>query len=127
MAQLPAHIRAGALGQVAKALLTRQEEFAHTISIESGKPIADSRREAMRAIQTFTIASEETKRLPGDIIPMDLAPGMDHHFGMLRRVPIGPVLGITPFNFPLNLVAHKVAPCLAAGNPIVIKPAPQTP
>ena len=127
MAQLPSHIRAGALGQVAKALLTRQEEFAHTISIESGKPIADSRREAIRAIQTFTIASEETKRLPGDIIPMDLAPGMDHHFGMLRRVPIGPVLGITPFNFPLNLVAHKVAPCLAAGNPIVIKPAPQTP
>ena len=75
----------------------------------------------------FFLASEEATRLPGDIIPMDVSPGMDHHIGMLQRVPIGPVLGITPFNFPLNLVAHKVAPCLAAGNPIVLKPAPQTP
>ncbi len=70
---------------------------------------------------------KEAKRIGGDVIPMDLAPGMDRHLSLLRRVPIGPVLGITPFNFPLNLVAHKVAPCLAAGNPMVLKPAPQTP
>jgi len=94
---------------------------------EAGKPITDARREVARAVQTFTIAAEEAKRIPGEVIPLDWTPGMDSHVGILRRVPIGPVLGITPFNFPLNLVAHKVAPALAAGNPIVIKPAPQTP
>ena len=124
---LSAHARAKALQQVATSLLRRREEFAITISEEAGKPITDSRREVDRAIQTFTIASEESKRIPGEVIPMDLMPGMEHYSGVLRRFPIGPVLGITPFNFPINLVAHKVAPCLAAGNPIVIKPAPQTP
>jgi glyceraldehyde-3-phosphate dehydrogenase (NADP+) len=94
---------------------------------EAGKPITDARREVARAVQTFTIAAEEAKRIPGEVIPLDWTPGMDSHLGILRRVPIGPVLGITPFNFPLNLVAHKVAPALAAGNPILIKPAPQTP
>src|SRR5256712_13587449 len=65
--------------------------------------------------------------MPGEIVPLDITPGTDNHFGLYRRVPIGPILGITPFNFPLNLVPHKVAPALAAGNPIVLKPAPQTP
>jgi glyceraldehyde-3-phosphate dehydrogenase (NADP+) len=94
---------------------------------EAGKPIADVKREVSRAVQTFTIAAEEAKRIPGEVIPLDWTPGTDSHLGILRRVPIGPVLGITPFNFPLNLVAHKVAPALAAGNAILIKPAPQTP
>ncbi|GJL54796.1 MAG: aldehyde dehydrogenase [Nitrospirales bacterium] len=123
----PAHARAKGLHHIADSLQRRREEFAKTISEEAGKPISDARREVDRAIQTFLIASEETTRIPGEIIPMDRQAGMEHYTGILRRFPIGPVLGITPFNFPLNLVAHKVAPSLAAGNPIVIKPAPQTP
>jgi len=127
MRRLPAHARAGALRKIADRLAGRQDEVARTMTAESGKPIADARREVGRAVQTFTIAAEEAKRIGGDVIPMDLTPGMEQHVSFVRRVPIGPVLGITPFNFPLNLVAHKVAPCLAAGNPMVLKPAPQTP
>lgn len=125
--RLPAHARAEALLKIAGRLAARQDEIARTMTSEAGKPVTDARREVGRAVQTFTIAAEEAKRIGGDVIPMDLAPGMDRHLGLLRRFPVGPVLGITPFNFPLNLVAHKVAPCLAAGNPIVLKPAPQTP
>jgi glyceraldehyde-3-phosphate dehydrogenase (NADP+) len=124
---LPAYARAGALAKVAASLTSRSEEIARTITTEAGKPISDARREVGRAIQTFTIAAEEAKRIPGEVVPLDLTPGTDSYLGLTRRFPIGPVLGITPFNFPLNLVAHKVAPCLAAGNPIVLKPAPQTP
>lgn len=127
LARTPAHTRATALHHIADSLKAQQEDFARTICLESGKPIADARREVGRAIQTFSIASEEAKRMQGEIIPMDSSPGMEHHHGLWQRVPIGPVLGITPFNFPLNLVAHKVAPCLAAGNPMILKPAPQTP
>ncbi len=127
MRRLPAHARAEALLKIAGRLAGRQDEIARTMTAESGKPIADARREVGRAVQTFTIAAEEAKRIGGDVIPMDLTPGMEQHVSFVRRVPIGPVLGITPFNFPLNLVAHKMAPCLAAGNPMVLKPAPQTP
>ena len=127
MRRMAAHARATALQKIAQALSARQEELARTITAEAGKPISDSRREVTRAAHTFTIAAEEAKRIPGDVIPLDLTPGTDPYLGLSRRFPLGPVLGITPFNFPLNLVAHKVAPCLAAGNPIVIKPAPQTP
>lgn len=127
MRRLPAHERAGALGKIAGILTARREEFARTIMTEAGKPISDARREVSRAVQTFTVASEEAKRITGEVVPLDLTPGTDTYLGLVRRVPIGPVLGITPFNFPLNLVAHKVAPCLACGNPIVLKPAPQTP
>ena len=127
MRRLPAHARAGALAKIVTALTARREDFARTMTAESGKPITDARREVTRAIQTFTVASEEAKRIPGEVIPMDLTPGAEAYLGMARRFPIGPVLGITPFNFPLNLVAHKVAPALACGNPIVLKPAPQTP
>ncbi|HXF92046.1 MAG TPA: aldehyde dehydrogenase family protein [Nitrospiraceae bacterium] len=127
MRELPAHVRADALLRIAAALRARQEEVARTITAEAGKPITDSRREVARAIQTFSVAAEEAKRIPGEIVPMDWTPGTEFYLGILRRFPIGPILGITPFNFPLNLVAHKVAPALAAGNPIVIKPAPQTP
>lgn len=127
MGQLPSHARYDMLQQIATLLHRRQDDVARTISTEAGKPITDARREVTRAIQTFTIAAEEARRIPGEVIPLDWTPGSDTHVGMLRRFPIGPILGITPFNFPLNLVAHKVAPALAAGNPILIKPAPQTP
>ena len=124
---LPAHQRAEALQTIAGAISIRKEEFARCLSNESGKPITDARREVGRAIATFTTAAEEAKRIPGEVIPLDITPGTDHHLGLSRRMPIGPILGITPFNFPLNLVAHKVAPALAVGNPIVLKPALQTP
>lgn len=125
--RLPAHARASVLHRIAEALAARHEEFARSIAGEAGKPIADARREVSRAIQTFTIAAEEAKRIPGEVVPLDLTPGNEPYLGVTRRFPIGPVLGITPFNFPLNLVAHKMAPCLAAGNTMVLKPAPQTP
>jgi acyl-CoA reductase-like NAD-dependent aldehyde dehydrogenase len=127
MAALPSHARYRLLQKIAGALSDRREEFARLMTAEAGKPITDAKREVNRAIQTFTVAAEEAKRIPGEVIPLDWTPGTDSHLGILRRFPIGPVLGITPFNFPLNLVAHKVAPALAAGNPILIKPAPQTP
>ena len=127
MKNLPTYTKAKALEHIATSIRSRREEIARTICLEAGKPIVDARREVDRAIQTFRIASEESKRIPGEVLPLDLNPGMEKHAGIVRRFPIGPVLGITPFNFPLNLVAHKVAPCLAVGNPIVIKPAPQTP
>jgi glyceraldehyde-3-phosphate dehydrogenase (NADP+) len=115
------------LQNAAHALQARQEEFARTMTTEAGKPLSDARREVGRAIQTFSIAAEEAKRIGGEVVPLDWSPGMESHWGVTRRFPIGPILGITPFNFPLNLVAHKVAPALAAGNSILIKPAPQTP
>ena len=127
MGKLPAHARYNMLQQIAALLYRRREEVASLITAEAGKPIADAKREVSRAVQTFTVAAEESRRIPGDVIPLDWTPGTDSHLGIMRRVPIGPILGITPFNFPLNLVAHKVAPALAAGNPILIKPAPQTP
>ena len=94
---------------------------------EGGKPITDARREVSRAVHTFSIAAEEAKRIAGEVLPLDWTPATEAHWGLTRRFPIGPILGITPFNFPLNLVAHKMAPALAAGNAILIKPAPQTP
>lgn len=127
MRSMPAYARAAALAAIASGIDRRREEFAQAITAEAGKPITDARREVGRAFQTFTVAAEEAKRIPGEVVPLDWTPGSDHAIGLTRRVPIGPVLGITPFNFPLNLVAHKVAPCLAAGNPMVLKPAPQTP
>ena len=97
------------------------------LSAESAKPITDARREVGRAINTFTIAGEEAKRIPGEVVPLDITPGTDGYVGFTRRFPIGPILGITPFNFPLNLVAHKIASALAAGSAAVLKPARQTP
>ena len=127
MGALPSHARYYLLQRIAGALYDRRDEIAKLISNEAGKPVTDAKREVARAVQTFTVAAEEAKRIPGEVIPLDWMPGTDSHLGIMRRFPIGPVLGITPFNFPLNLVAHKVAPALAAGNPILIKPAPQTP
>lgn len=127
MSALASHARYNMLQQIAALIYQRRDEFASTITGEAGKPIIDARREVSRAVQTFTVAAEEARRIPGEVIPLDWTPNSDGHLGILRRFPIGPILGITPFNFPLNLVAHKVAPALAAGNPILVKPAPQTP
>lgn len=124
---LPAYKRAEVLQRVVEGLRVRREEIAKTITLEGGKPITDSRAEVSRAINTFQIALEEAKRIGGEVIPLDLVPGSENRLGVVRRFPIGPILGITPFNFPLNLVAHKVAPAIASGDPIILKPASKTP
>jgi glyceraldehyde-3-phosphate dehydrogenase (NADP+) len=123
----PAYKRATVIGAVVAGLRARTEEIAAVISMEAGKPVKDSRSEVGRAINTFQIALEETKRLEGSLMPLDLMEGSEGRFGLVKRFPVGPVLGITPFNFPLNLVAHKVAPCMACSNPVIVKPASKTP
>ncbi len=127
MAKLASHARYNILQDMAALLYRRRDEFAQTITAEAGKPIADAKREVNRAVQTLTIAAEEAKRIPGEVVPLDWTPQTESYLGMVRRFPLGPIVGITPFNFPLNLVVHKVAPALAAGNSILIKPAPQAP
>jgi acyl-CoA reductase-like NAD-dependent aldehyde dehydrogenase len=127
LAGLPAHVRATALAQVAQGLTEAREAFARTITAESGKPIRWARVEVSRSIANFRTAAEEATRFSGEVVRLDGDPIGDGRVGWVRRFPIGPVLGITPFNFPLNLVTHKVAPALAVGAPIVVKPAPQTP
>lgn len=112
--------------EVAGKLEERKDEFAETITYEAGKPIKLSMSEVDRAILTLKIAAEEAKRIGGELIDLDVTKISDR-FAITKRFPIGPILGITPFNFPLNLVAHKIAPAIAAGNSIVIKPGPQTP
>jgi glyceraldehyde-3-phosphate dehydrogenase (NADP+) len=127
MRALPAHERAAILMSVSGALKTRQDEIARTLAGEAGKAIRDATAEVDRAAMTFHIAAEEARRLGGEVVPMDLAPHGAGRIGVTRRFPIGPVAAISPFNFPLNLSAHKVAPAIAAGNPIVLKPATKTP
>jgi acyl-CoA reductase-like NAD-dependent aldehyde dehydrogenase len=105
----------------------RREDFARTIVAEGGKPLTYARGEMARGVTTLTLAAEEAVRLGGEVIPLDTAAFAQGRWGLTRRFPLGPVLGITPFNFPFNLMAHKVGPALAAGNPIIIKPASQTP
>jgi acyl-CoA reductase-like NAD-dependent aldehyde dehydrogenase len=122
---LSSHERSKILENVSSEIKKRKEELAQSISLAAGKPIKSSRVEAERAVNTFQIASEEAKRINGEIIPLDLSPQTKNRWGLIRRFPIGVVVGITPFNFPLNLVAHKVAPAIAAGNPIVLRPASQ--
>ncbi|MFQ5585485.1 MAG: aldehyde dehydrogenase family protein [Thermodesulfobacteriota bacterium] len=124
---LPAYGRAEILDRVVNGITERTEEIALTITAESGKPIADARGEVKRAVSTFQLALEEAKRLGGEVIPLDIMAGSEKRTGIVRRFPIGPILAITPFNFPLNLVAHKVAPAMAAGNTILLKPSPRTP
>jgi acyl-CoA reductase-like NAD-dependent aldehyde dehydrogenase len=127
MRKLPSYSRCEVLHGITRRLRDRREELARTMTLESGKPIRDSRAEVDRAVLTFTIAREEAKRLSGETIPLDLNQVSEGRFGIIRRFPIGPILGITPFNFPLNLVAHKVAPALASGNSIIVKPSLRTP
>ncbi len=108
-------------------LADRHEELARTIALEAGKPIRTARAEVDRALFTFQLAAEEATRITGEYLPLDVQASAAGRWGLVRRFPVGPVAGITPFNFPANLVAHKIAPAMAAGCPIVIKPAPQTP
>jgi acyl-CoA reductase-like NAD-dependent aldehyde dehydrogenase len=124
---LPAHERAAILDRVAALLKERHDEVAQTISAEAGKPMKAARVEAERAVSTYTMAAVEARRLAGEVVPMDASPAGVGKVAYTMRVPIGIVGAITPFNFPLNLVAHKVAPALAAGCAVVLKPAGQTP
>jgi acyl-CoA reductase-like NAD-dependent aldehyde dehydrogenase len=123
----PAHKRAEILDGVAALLRERGDEVARTICAEAGKPLKAARVEADRAVSTFTMAAVEARRLAGEIVPMDASPAGVGKLAYTMRVPIGVVGAITPFNFPFNLVAHKVAPALAAGCAVVLKPAGQTP
>ncbi len=124
---LPAHERAAILDRTARIVEDRAEEIARTISAEAGKPMKAARVEASRAQSTFTMAAVEARKLAGDVVPMDASPAGTDKLALTLRVPIGIVGAISPFNFPFNLVAHKVAPALAAGCAVVLKPASQTP
>ena len=125
--RLPAFERQRVLRRVAEGLGQRKEEFAHTMAQEAGKPIKAARTEVERAIFTFTVAAEESTRIYGEYLPLDWQEYTAGRWGIVRRFPLGPIAGITPFNFPLNLVAHKVASAIAAGCTMIVKPAPQTP
>ncbi len=124
---LPRWKRKEILEDIAGALIEQKDRFAQLIVAEAGKPIRLARSEVDRAVLTFKTAAEEAARLGGETIPLDLTEGNENRWGLVQRFPVGPVLAITPFNFPLNLVAHKAAPAIAAGCPILIKPSPQTP
>src|SRR6267378_7989931 len=125
--RLPAFERQRVLRRVAEGIAQRKEEFSRTLCQEAGKPIKAARSEVERAIFTFTVAAEESTRIYGEYLPLDWQEFTAGRWGIVKRFPLGPIAGITPFNFPLNLVAHKVAPAIAAGCPLVLKPAPQTP
>lgn len=127
MRKLTSFERYAILRKVADLLAERSEDLARTITMEEGKVITEGRTEVQRAIQTITGSSEEAKRLHGETVPLDAAPGNVNQFGFTLRVPVGVVAAIAPFNFPLNLVCHKVGPALAAGNSVVLKPAGDTP
>ncbi|MGX6603149.1 aldehyde dehydrogenase family protein [Micromonosporaceae bacterium Da 78-11] len=126
-AALSAADRAAALVEISAQLGRRAEEIAALITAENGKPLKWARAEVNRAVSTFRWAAEEARRFSGDLQRLDTDPAAAGRIALIRRVPRGPVLGIAPFNFPLNLVAHKVAPALAVGAPIIVKPAPATP
>jgi acyl-CoA reductase-like NAD-dependent aldehyde dehydrogenase len=127
MSRLSSGARESVLRRAAEAMLRQQEEIAQTITAESGKPISLARGEVSRAVTTFELSAEEAKRNAGEVVALDTLPASEGRIGLVRRFPRGTVIGITPFNFPINLVAHKVAPALAAGCPIILKPAPQAP
>jgi acyl-CoA reductase-like NAD-dependent aldehyde dehydrogenase len=125
--RLPAFERQRVLRRIATGMQERKEEFSRILAQEAGKPIKTARIEVERAIFTFNIAAEETVRGYGEYLPLDWQQSTAGRWGIVRRFPLGPIAGISPFNFPLNLVAHKVAPAMAAGCSMVLKPAPQTP
>ena len=127
MRDLAAYERGEILNRISRLLADHREDVARTLAGEVGKPIRDARIETDRAVMTFQVAAEAARNLGGELLPMDLAPHARGRMGIVRRVPIGPISAISPFNFPLNLSAHKIAPALAAGNPIVLKPATKTP
>lgn len=127
MQQLSSGAREAALVTLVEEMRSHEENFARMITAETGKPISLARGEVSRTINTLTICAEETKRGQGEVIPLDTTPTSEGRYGMVRRFPKGIVVAISPFNFPLNLVAHKVGPAIAAGCPLILKPAPQAP
>ncbi len=127
MAELPSYRRRDVLLHCVERFRARHDELVEVLITEGGKVIKDATGEVARLIETFQIAAEEATRISGEVMPMDIAPRAEGFTGMYKRVPIGPVSMITPFNFPYNLVAHKVAPAIAAGCPFVLKPAEATP
>ena len=127
MRRLAAYERQAVLNHCVRRFSERAEELAEVLCVEAGKPIRDSRGEVSRLIDTFRIAAEESVRILGEVLPLDISPRARNYSGMWKRVPIGPCSFISPFNFPLNLAAHKVAAALAAGCPFVLKPASSTP
>ena len=124
---LPAYERGRILREISAGIMARREELGATIAAEAGKPIRDALVEVDRAILTFRLGAEEAERMTGQVIPLDLMASSKDRVGLTRRFPIGPIAAISPFNFPLNLAAHKVAPAIAAGNPIVLKPPSKDP
>lgn len=127
MKSMPAHARSNILRKASQLLEQRSEQFATLISKEAGKPIVEAHGEVLRAMQVLLFASEEAKRLNGEQITMDSAIGGEQQLGFTKRVPLGVIVAITPFNFPLNLALHKIAPAIAVGNTVVLKPAEKTP
>jgi acyl-CoA reductase-like NAD-dependent aldehyde dehydrogenase len=115
------------LRAISSGIEKQNEEFARMVALEAGKPIKSARVEVDRAVFTFRVAAEEAVRIGGEYLPLDWRASTAGRWGIVRRFPVGPIAAITPFNFPINLVAHKVAPAIAAGCTIVLKPAPQTP
>jgi acyl-CoA reductase-like NAD-dependent aldehyde dehydrogenase len=127
MAEMASYERQAVLAHCVARFTERSEELALALCVEAGKPIRDSRGEVTRLIDTFRIAAEESVRMLGEVQPLDISPRAKGYQGMWKRVPIGPCSFISPFNFPLNLAAHKIAPALAVGCPFVMKPASRTP
>jgi glyceraldehyde-3-phosphate dehydrogenase (NADP+) len=125
--KLPAFERGRILRNIANGVATRREELARLIALEAGKPIRDAYVEVDRAAVTFRLGAEEAERMYGEMIPLDIMPASKDRVGITRRFPIGPVAGISPFNFPLNLAVHKVAPAIASGCTIVLKPPSKDP
>src|SRR3954470_16917686 len=125
--KLPAYERGRILREISAGLKARREEIGRIIATESGKPIRDALIEVDRAVLTFRLGGEEAERMTGEVIPLDLMPASKDRVGITRRFPIGPIAAISPFNFPLNLAAHKLAPAIASGNPIVLKPPSKDP
>lgn len=125
--KLGTYERVQILERLADGMAKRQEEIARIIAMEAGKPIRDARVEAARGVFTLQIAAEEAKRIGGELIPLDLMASSTGRFGVTRRFPIGPIAGISPFNFPLNLALHKIAPAVASGNTVVLKPPTRDP
>ena len=127
MRSLPTFERAAALRRISAGIAERRDELAALITRESGKPLRDARVEADRGVLVFRLAAEEAERMGGETLPLDIGPAHAGRTGITRRFPIGPVAGISPFNFPLNLAAHKVAPAIAAGCSILLKPPSRDP
>jgi glyceraldehyde-3-phosphate dehydrogenase (NADP+) len=125
--RLPAYERGRILRDISAGIKARREELGRLIALEAGKPIRDALVEVDRATLTFRLGAEEAERITGELIPLDLMPASKDRVGITRRFPIGPIAAISPFNFPLNLAAHKLSPAIASGNPIVLKPPSKDP